>query len=67
MAVNTSRSQNDELITGATEMSVRQLRPDRGGDVEDTNDASHRQPVGYPYDLDQGRGEQILRGVVRGL
>lgn len=67
MAVNTSRSQNDELITGATEMSVRQLRPQRGGEVESTSDVLHQQPHGYPTTTDTETGKQILHGVVRGL
>lgn len=67
MAVNTSRSQGDELVLGATEMSVRQVRPDRGGASEGTSDALHQNPTGYPFNTDTAAGKAILRGVVRGV
>lgn len=54
MAVNESRSMRQELLQGATEGTYKSRNPDRGGEVEQPDDArltSHYEPLELPLDV----------------
>jgi len=51
MAVNESRSMNNDLRLGATDGAFKNLTPDRGGEVESSNPAVRSQVLQPQYNV----------------